>query len=97
MADHIKVPLKEHNGVKWGDLSALSLAHEVCGETVKLKNQQFSFAGGHRVRLYYFKKNVHWRVSTGIEVDIADVPAADAKPDTAKKGGGKAAKRKQRG
>jgi hypothetical protein len=79
MAETISIPIKVVNGVKWGDLSALGLAHEVCGETFKSK-PDLSFAGGHRVRLYYVKKNVHWRVSTGIEVDIAAVEPATPAP-----------------
>lgn len=75
MAEHVLVPIKVVNKEKWGDLSALGLAHEFVGETVKLKDQKLSFGGNHRVRLYYFKKNVHWRISAAT-FDITDV-----KPD----------------
>jgi hypothetical protein len=79
MARHVLVPVKVVNKEDWGDLSALGLAHEIVGETVKLKNDKLSFAGGHRVRQYYFKKNVHWRISGQI-FDITDVqPAAPAR------------------
>ena len=72
MARQVLVPIKVVNKAEWGDLSVLGLAHEIVGETVKEKNPKFSFAGGHRVRLYYFKKNVHWRIS-GAEFDIAEI------------------------
>jgi hypothetical protein len=34
---------------------------------------KYSFAGGHRVRLYRFKDNVHWRIPAGVELDISRV------------------------
>jgi hypothetical protein len=75
MARHVLVPIKVVNKQDWGDLSVLGVTHEFVGETVKLKNDKLSFAGGHRVRLYHFKKNVHWRISSA-EFDITDVAPA---------------------
>lgn len=75
MARQTMVPIKVVNKQDWGDLSSLGLAHEVVGEIVKLKDQKLSFGGNHRVRLYYFKKNVHWRIATA-EFDITDVSPA---------------------
>jgi hypothetical protein len=76
MAQHVLVPIKVVNKESWGDLSALGVTHEFVGETVKLKNDKYSFAGGHRVRLYHFKKSVHWRISSA-EFDITDVKPAE--------------------
>ena len=70
---NLSIPVKVVNGEQWGDLTVYGLSHEVCGERVDPKNQNFSFAGGHRVRLYSFKKNVHWRIPRGQELNITDV------------------------
>jgi hypothetical protein len=78
MADRISVPVKAFEGGRWGHLSAFADTHQICGETVRLKEQNFSFAGGHRVRLYIFKKNVHWKIPDGIALDISDVAPAAA-------------------
>jgi len=61
MRTHISVPIKVVSNENWGHLAALALSHEICGETVHLKGN-FSFAGGHRVRIYKFTKNVHWKI-----------------------------------
>jgi hypothetical protein len=76
MADHIRVPVKTVGSDRWGQLSAFGEAHLICGENVKLKDQNLSFAGGHRVRLFSFKKNVHWKIPEGISLDIAGVAPA---------------------
>jgi hypothetical protein len=75
MARRVSVPIKVVNGEDWAELSALapSHTHQICGETFK-QLQDMSFAGGHRVRLFAFKKSVHWRLPAGIELNIADVP-----------------------
>jgi hypothetical protein len=72
MANHVRVPIKVFAGQNWGDLSSLNLTHEIVGETVhQLKDM--SFQGGHRVRLYKFKKNVHWLIPLGVDLDISEV------------------------
>ncbi len=76
MADHVSVPVKIVGAERWGQLSHLGDTHLICGETVKLKEENFSFAGQHRVRLYSFKKNVHWKIPEGIPLDIAAVAPA---------------------
>ena len=73
MPERVMVPVKLVNGTKWGDLNSMSLSHEVCGEKVDKLNDTFSFAGGHRVRLYRFKKNVHWRIPKDVTLDITNV------------------------
>ena len=66
-------------GDRWAALSYVAEGnHEICGETVKLMNGKFSLFGGHRVRLYRFKNNVHWKIPSGVELDITDVPPAQA-------------------
>jgi hypothetical protein len=77
MSERFSVPVKLYKGEKWGDLSAIGLTHDFCGEVVNKKNDSFSFLGGHRVRLYSFKKNVHWRIPTNA-FDISSVAASDA-------------------
>ena len=72
MAKHIRVPIRVVNGEEWGDLNALHLSHEIVGETVH-QAKDMSFSGGHRVRVYKFKKNVHWRIPVGVELDISDL------------------------
>jgi hypothetical protein len=80
MADHVNVPIKMLGTDRWGQLSVFGDSHLICGESVKLKEANYSFAGGHRVRLYSFKKNVHWKIPEGASLDIAAVaPAASAR------------------
>lgn len=76
MADRVGVPVKLINNERWGQLSLLADQHYICGEDVRLKNQNYSFAGQHRVRLYSFKKNVHWKIPDGVQLDIANVTPA---------------------
>ena len=85
MADHVRVPVKQIGTDRWGQLSLLSDSHLICGESVKLKNENFSFAGGHRVRLYLFKKNVAFKIPEGISLDIAAVPPATSAPRRAQR------------
>lgn len=78
MADTIRIPVKKVGKDLWGDLGAIAVTHDICGETVKLKDMQYSFAAGHRVRLYHFKKNVHFRLPAGLLLDITEVTPAVA-------------------
>jgi hypothetical protein len=77
MADYVRVPIKTIGADQWGMLSLLADSHLICGESVRQK-QDFSFAGQHRVRLYSFKKNVAFKIPEGVQLDIAEVPAANA-------------------
>jgi len=79
MRSRVIVPVKNLRGENWGDLAALAYSHEICGEKVD-ERKDISFAGGHRVRLFKFTKNVHWKIPTGIELDISDVPPASTPP-----------------
>jgi hypothetical protein len=78
MAGSITVPVKTYKNGSWAELSSFgpSLQHQICGETVRLKDEKFSFLGGPRVRLYVFKKNVHWCIPDGVNLDIEKVKAA---------------------
>lgn len=87
--DRITFPVKVVNGTRWVDLASVALSYEVCGETVRQK-PDLSFAGGHRVRLYLFKKNVHLKYpERGVELDISEVPTPSMAPrkQSKKKGG----------
>lgn len=76
MTDRISIPIKKVGTVSWGALAMLAEAHEICGEKVDCINDKFSFAGGHRVRLYKFKKNVYWKIPVGVTLDISAVQSA---------------------
>jgi hypothetical protein len=75
MRSRVLVPVKVVRGENWGDLAALAHSHEICGEKVDARGN-FSFAGQHRVQLYKFTKNVHWKLPIGVELDISEVPPA---------------------
>jgi hypothetical protein len=77
MTGRVTVPIRMINGVRWGNLAALSFSHGVCAESVSTVNEKYSFAGGHRLRLLRLKKNVHWRIPEGVDLNISDVPPAD--------------------
>lgn len=77
MADSVRVPTKIIDGARWGQLSLLADHHLICGEDVREKNRNFTFAGQHRVRLYSFKKNVHWKIPEGLQLDVAGVAPAE--------------------
>jgi hypothetical protein len=80
MRSRVSVPVRVVGRENWGDLASLALSHDICGEKVSRKDDKFSFAGGHRVRLYRFTKNVHWRIPTEVELDITDVTPASTPP-----------------
>jgi hypothetical protein len=79
MARTVSFPIVQVNNVSWAKLSvyAPSNTHIVCAENFK-QQKDISFAGGHRVRVYGLKNNIHWRVPEGIDLDISNVgvPAA---------------------
>ncbi len=77
---HVRVPIKTFKKQPWGMLSQLGSTHEICGEDVKKINDNFSFVGGHRVRLFKFKKNVHWLIPKGTDLDISTVPPGGSAP-----------------
>jgi hypothetical protein len=74
---HIQIPVKKVNNEYWGQLSYFGNKHTFCGEKIGLKNNNYSFAGGHRVRLYNAEGNVHWRIPQGFDLDISQVTPAN--------------------
>ena len=77
MTLRIIVPVKIVDKQRWGQLTLFADTHYVVGESVKPMGD-ISFAGGHRVRQYKFRKNVHWQIPTDVELDITDVPQQSA-------------------
>ena len=81
MRTTLSVPLKKHGSDLWGDLC--SFGHhtiEVVAEKFNRKNENYSFVGGHRVRLYKATKNVHFKVPQGVDIDISAVASGPAPP-----------------
>jgi hypothetical protein len=77
---HISIPVKKVNNENWGQLSFFGKKHIFCGEKIELKNNNYSFAGEHRVRLYNAEGNVHWRIPPGVDLDISRVTPANNPP-----------------
>lgn len=69
-------PTKEVNGEVWAQLSHLAdTQHIFVGERHDVKDPNYSFAGGHRVRKISLRKNVHWLITQQImNLDISQVP-----------------------
>ncbi|HEY2781066.1 MAG TPA: hypothetical protein VGI90_09820 [Steroidobacteraceae bacterium] len=80
----LRVPVRVVNKEKWGALSFLlkgaAEAIDVVGEKVKLVDENFTFAGGHRVRKYRFKKSVHFTIPEEIVLNIAGVAPGTPPP-----------------
>ena len=74
MAPQIKIRVIDHDGSQWAALSDFGKDHEIIGEAFRCVDQQYSFRGGHRVRLYKVKKQVFWKIPSGTSLDISDVP-----------------------
>ena len=76
MTKVVPVPVRVVVGKKWGWLSQFGNAHYVVSEErPKEMKDKFSFGAGHRVRIWRFKKNVHWK-PVGTELEISNVPPA---------------------
>ena len=71
--ESIRIPVKTVNRKPWGQLWLFGDRHEFCGYDIRLREENFSFAGGHRVRLYVARGNVHWRIPEGVPLDITQV------------------------
>jgi hypothetical protein len=76
MSDRICIPVKIVGSDRWGQLSAFGNQHIISGERCDVKDQNYSFSGGHRVRLYSIKQNVHWKIPAGIQLDVSQVAPA---------------------
>lgn len=73
-------PVKKVGGTEWLDLTAHGLSHEFCTEKV-FQKPDYSFGGGHRVRHFQFRKNVHWLFpSAGTNLDIEAVAPETKSP-----------------
>lgn len=72
----VSIPVKKVNGEDWAELNIFGNSHDFCGEKFKVKMENFSFSGGHRVRLYTIKNNVHWKIPAGVSLDIGAVAPA---------------------
>ena len=76
----LSIPITTYRNDRWGDLCGAINYHtvEIIGEDFKLKDFKFSFSGGHRVRRFKVKKNVHFKIPAGIKLDITDVTPGQA-------------------
>jgi hypothetical protein len=75
----IQIPTRVLRGQRWADFSFLARKHQLCAEGFNTLSENVSYVGGHRVRLYVLKGNVHWRVPEGV-VDITNVAPATEPP-----------------
>ncbi len=76
MQQYVQMPVRLVNGERWAILSMRGEQHYFCGERIKKKKENFSFADQHRVRLYVAKKNVHWKITEGVELKMSEVNTA---------------------
>ena len=76
MSGHIRIPVKTVNNEQWAQLNHFGPNHIFCGEKCTVKDQNYTFAGNHRVRLVSIKNNVHWKIPAGIALDLTDVQPA---------------------
>jgi hypothetical protein len=71
----ISLPTIMHDGYEWGALNYFGREHIIAGG-VSIREERYTFLGGHRVRLYSIKANVHWRIPAGVVLDVTAVPLA---------------------
>lgn len=83
----VRVPIKLLGTERWGCLQSLDNgAHSFVGFDIWLKKDRYSFIGGHRVKLFGAKGNVHFRIPDATKtIDITDV--APAAPPPRRQGG----------
>jgi hypothetical protein len=80
MADRISLPVKTINSERWAEMNVHGKDHVFCAEAVRITDQNYSFAGGHRVRLVSLKKNVHWKIPANIQLDISAIAPSTTPP-----------------
>jgi hypothetical protein len=80
MPDRISIPVKIVNNERWAQLNNFGNSHIICAERCTLKQENYSFAAGHRVRLYAVKNNVHWKIPIGVPLDVSAVAPATLPP-----------------
>lgn len=75
----VPVPVRTIHGENWGHLGHFADVHEIIGYDFRLKKQNFTVRGNHRVRLYKVKGNVHWKIPPGPKLySIKDIPKGTA-------------------
>lgn len=86
MTTHVRVPVKTIAGVQWADLSSNypQQTHIILGTRCD-ECPDFSLYHNHGLRQRKFKFNVHWRVTTGFDVDISGItqPTIPSEPPRA--------------
>jgi len=81
MTRTLVLAVKEFKNEHWCGLSTLGVGGvDVVAEKYKKIDEHFSFEGNHRVRLFRFWDNVHFKVPTGVKLNIESVPSALAPP-----------------
>jgi hypothetical protein len=80
MPKKLSVPIKTIGADEWAQLTVFAKDHIFCAEECRVKEQNYTFAGQHRVRLISLKKNVHWKIPVGTPLDVTEVPPAGAPP-----------------
>lgn len=75
----IPVPLKLYNNERWGALDGWgNRSIEIVAERFDQKDGNYTFIGGHRVRLFKISDNMHFKVPATL--DITNVQPAQAPP-----------------
>jgi hypothetical protein len=77
MSEFVRVPTRLVRGQRWANFNFLANKHRLCAEKYNTIAENVSHVGGHRVRLYELKGNVHWMVPDTV-IDITDVAPAEA-------------------
>lgn len=77
MASFLRVPITKWDKASWGALNYFGNTHVICAERLMRGDENYTFAGGHRVRLFTVRNNVHWKIPEGIQLDISSVPSAN--------------------
>lgn len=80
LRSHLPVPLVEYGGQVWGDLGAFGRKHEFIATTVKEGKKRVTFLNQHNVGTVSLEKMVHWKIPTGVELDISGVAGAPRRP-----------------
>ena len=72
LKSHLPVPLIEYGGQVWGDLTAFGRKHDFIATTVK-PGKRTTFLNQHGVGTVSLDKMVHWKIPTGVDLDISEV------------------------
>jgi hypothetical protein len=81
MTRNLVLAVKDFKNEAWCALSSLGIGGvDVVAYKVKKVDDQFTFEGNHKVRLFRFWDNVHFKIPTGVKLNIEAVPMAAAPP-----------------